>query len=158
MIIIIFCRGLDIRVAQIVKTDMRHTQIIKQLSKLRRYPRRGDRRTVRLRYNKVIVVVWFPVLFCLFALRFLYGKRSAASLDFLMYVSSSGAFNSSSVNCSLEDFVCAVASSCAFRPLFYLPFGCAAHRYAQKRARRWRCPALGQAPAHGAATCRTIGG
>ena len=55
--------------AQIVKADMRHIQIFKQLSKLGRYPRRGDRGTVRLRYNKVIVIVRLSVLFCLFALR-----------------------------------------------------------------------------------------
>ena len=53
---------------------MRHIQIFKQLSKLGRYPRRGDRGTVRLRYNKVVVIVRFPVLFCLFALCFLHGK------------------------------------------------------------------------------------
>ena len=51
--------------AQIVKADMRHIQIFKQLSKLGRYPRRGDRGTVRLRYNKVIVIVWLSVFFCL---------------------------------------------------------------------------------------------
>ena len=39
-----------------------------------RYPRRGDRGTVRLRYNKVIVIVRLSVLFCLFALRFLHSK------------------------------------------------------------------------------------
>lgn len=47
---------------QIVKADMRHIQIFKQLSKLGRYPRRGDRGTVRLRYNKVIVIVRLPLL------------------------------------------------------------------------------------------------
>lgn len=69
-----FCRELDIQVAQIVKADMRHIQIFKQLSELGRYPRRRDRGTVRLRYNKVIVIVRLSVLFCLFALRFLHSK------------------------------------------------------------------------------------
>lgn len=53
---------------------MRHIQIFKQLSKLGRYPRRRDRGTVRLRYNKVIVIIGFTVFVCLLALRFLHGK------------------------------------------------------------------------------------
>src|SRR5574344_1300439 len=51
-----------------------HIIVTPTLSKLGRYPRRGDRGTVRLRYNKVIVIVRLSVLFCLFALRFLHSK------------------------------------------------------------------------------------
>ena len=42
-----------------METDMRYFQIFKQLSKLWRYPRRGNRRTVSLCHNKVIVIVGF---------------------------------------------------------------------------------------------------
>ena len=49
-------------------------------------------------------------------------RRSAALSDFLIYVSSSGVFNSSSVNCKREDFSFTVASRCAFCAAFLLAF------------------------------------
>ena len=49
-------------------------------------------------------------------------RRSAASLDFLMYFSSSGVDSSSSVNCKREDFSFTVASRCALCAAFLLAF------------------------------------
>lgn len=73
-------------------------------------------------------------------------KRSAALLDFLMYFSSSGVLSSSSVNCKREDFVCAVASSCALRTAFLLALRVwAASRYSMTRS-VLPVSALGAAP------------
>ena len=60
----------------------------------------------------------FTSFFSLGIAAFALSKRSAALSDFLIYFSSSGAARSSSVNCSREDFVPAVASACAFRTAF----------------------------------------
>ena len=64
----------------------------------------------------------FTSFFSLGIAAFALSKRSAALSDFLIYFSSSGAARSSSVNCSREDFVPAVASACAFRTAFLLAF------------------------------------
>ena len=60
----------------------------------------------------------FTSFFSLGIAAFALSSRSAALSDFLIYFSSSGAARSSSVNCSREDFVPAVASACAFRTAF----------------------------------------
>ena len=72
--------------AQIVKADMRHIQIFKQLAKLGRYPRRRDRETVRLRYNKVIVIVRLSVFFCLFALLLWLARKLQSHIKVLVFL------------------------------------------------------------------------
>lgn len=55
-----FCRVLDIRVPQIVKTDVGHLGVTQQLSKIRGDPLSPLWRAVRLCENKVIVKIRIP--------------------------------------------------------------------------------------------------
>ncbi len=59
-----FCRGLDIRVPQIVITDMRHIQPGQQFAEAGGNPVCRLGRTVVFRHNKVIIIEGLSLLCC----------------------------------------------------------------------------------------------